>query len=161
MSLLIRVYTQAYVLTGQSESSNAFLGWLNNPNKQTLDLMEAEGLCLDPNANLASITQSLVTLPKRQIVAVDLVSPEAQASVQVSSRAEQAVLYTERFVIQGNIHPAGDMPLRNVFNVVGGDFLPLSDARLYPVIPTRTLASDYAHLLIINKFFVSFYHART
>lgn len=161
MSFVIRVYTPLYVLIGQSESNNAFLGWINNPNKQTLDLMEVQGLSLDPNATLANFSQPLVTLPKSQIVAIDMVSPEAQASVQMFSRAELSVLYTERFVIQANMHPTGDMPVSNIFNVVGGDFLPVSDARLYPVIPTRELPTDYARVLIVNKSFVIFYHPRS
>ena len=161
MSFIIRIYTPAYVLTGQSESTNAFLGWLNNPNKQTLDLLEVQGLSLDPDATLVNFSQPLVTLPKRQIVAMDMVSPEAQASVQMSPRAELSVLYTERFVIQANLHPTGDMPASNIFNVMGGDFFPASDARLYPLIPTRKLPADYARVLIVNKAFINFYHPRT
>jgi hypothetical protein len=161
MSFIIRVYTPTYVLIGQSESTNAFLGWLNNPNKQTIDLLEVQGLCLDPNATLTSLSQPMVTLPKRQIVAVDLVSPEAQASVQMSSRAELSVLYTERFIIQANMRPTGDMPVSNIFNVVGSDFVPVSDARFYPVIPTRKLPTEHARILIVNKHFVNFYHTRT
>jgi len=161
MSFIIRVYTPAYVLIGQSESTNAFLGWLNNPNKQTLDLFEVEGLSLDPNATLVNLSQPLVTLPKRQVEAIDLVSPEAQSSVQLTSRAELAVLYTDRFIIQANMHPSGDMPIRNIFNVIGGDFLSVSDARLYPLVPTRKLSTDQARVLVVNKHSINFYHART
>jgi hypothetical protein len=161
MSFIIRVYTPAYVLIGQSESTNAFLGWLNNPNKQTLDLFEVQGLSLDPDATLANFSQPMVTLPKRQIEGIDLVSPEAQASVQMSTRAELSVLYTQRFVVQAYMHPSGDMPVSNLFNVVGGDFFPVSDARLYPVIPTRQLPTGRARVLIINKLVVNFYHLRT
>lgn len=161
MSFVIRVYTPSYVLIGQSESSNAFLGWLNNPNKQTLDLLEVQGLSLDPNATLVNFSQPLVTLPKRQILAIDMVSPEAQASVQMSSRSELSVLYTERFVIQANLHPTGDMPVSHMFNVIGGDFFAVSDVQLHPIIPTRKLPTNSARVMIVNKSFVDFYHART
>jgi hypothetical protein len=161
MSFVIRVYTPAYVLIGQCESSNAFLGWLNNPNKQTLDLIEVQGLSLDPSATLANFSQPMVTLPKAQILAIDMVSPEAQASVQMSAQAAPAVLFTQRFVMQANMHPSGDMPISNILNVIGGDFFPVSDARLYPVLPTRKLPTDRATVLVVNKFFVNFYHSRT
>lgn len=161
MSFIIRVYTPAYVLIGQSESTNSFLGWLNNPNKQTLDLFEVEGLSLDPDATLVNLSQPSVTLPKRQVEAIDLVSPEAQASLQLTSRTELAVLYTDRFIIQANMHPSGDMPISNVFNVIGGDFFSVSDARLYPLVPTRKLPTGSARVLVVNKHSVNFYHART
>ena len=161
MSFIIRVYTPAYMLIGQSESTNAFLGWLNNPNKQTLDLFEVQGLSLDPDATLVNFSQPVVTLPKIQIEGIDLVSPEAQSSVQMPSRTELSVLYTQRFVIQANMHPTGDMPVSNLFNVVGGDFFPVSDARLYPVVPTRKLPTDHAQVLVVNKRLVNFFPSRT
>ncbi len=71
------------------------------------------------------------------------------------------MLYTDRFVVQANMHPSGEMPVSNIFNVVGGDFLPVSDARLYPLVPTRKLPTDHAQVLIVNKHSVNFYHART
>jgi hypothetical protein len=159
MSFVIRVYTPAYALIGESESTNAFLGWLNNPNKRTLDLFEVHGLSLDPSATLTNFSQSQVTVPKNRILAIDMVSPKAQASVQLPSRAELSVLYTERFVIQANMHPTGDMPVSNIFNVLGGDFLPVSDAKLHPVIPTSKLPTDHARVLVVSKLFVNFYHS--
>jgi hypothetical protein len=161
MSFVIRVYTPAFVLIGQCESSNAFLGWLNNPNKKTLDLMDVQGISLDPDASVVNFSQPMVTFPKGQILAIDMVSPEAQASVQTSARAELAVLFTQRFVIQANMHPSGDMPVSNILNVIGGDFFPVSDARLHPVLPTRKLPTDQAARLVVNKSFVNFYHTRT
>ena len=161
MSFIIRVYTPAYMLIGQSESTNAFLGWLNNPNKQTLDLFEVQGLSLDPNATLFNFSQPTVTIPKGQIEAIDLFSLEAQASIQLPSRTELTVLYTNRFVVQASMHPSGDMAVSNLFNVVGGDFLPVSDARLYPLVPTRKLPADHAQVLVVNKYSVNFYHPRT
>jgi hypothetical protein len=161
MSFIIRLYTPAYMLIGQSESTNAFLGWLNNPNKQTLDLFDVQGLSLDPDATLVNFSQPVVTLPKTQIEGIDLVSPEAQSSVQMPSRAELSVLYTQRFVIQANMHPSGDMSVSNLFNVAGGDFFPVSDARLHPVVPTRKLPTDHARVLVVNKHLVNFFHSRT
>ena len=46
----VRILTPAYLLTGEVEENNAFLGWLNNKDKSTLDLHNVEGLVLDPNA---------------------------------------------------------------------------------------------------------------
>jgi hypothetical protein len=160
MSFIIRVYTPAYMLIGQSESTNAFQGWLNNPTKQTLDLFEVQGLSLDPEATFVNFSQHMITLPKTQIEGIGLVSPEAQSSVQMPSRAELSVLYTHRFVIQANMHPSGDISVSNLFNVASGDFFPVSDARLHPVIPTRNLPTDHAPVLVLNKHHVNFFHSR-
>ena len=89
-----------------------------------------------------------------------LVRSHRQASVQMPPRAELCVLYTGRFVIQASLHPTGDMPIGHMFNVMGGDFFPITDARLHPLVPTRKLPADMARVMIVNKTFVDFYHAR-
>jgi hypothetical protein len=154
----IRVYTSSYVLTGQSESTNSFLGWLNNTAKQTIDLSEVEGLCLDPNALLVRFKQPLVVVPKRQIVAIELLSPEAIASISVSQRTELCVLYTACYVIQGGMHVSGELAVTNLLNVLSSDYFPVSQARIYPILPSRKLPADYAYRLIVNRAHVHFYH---
>ena len=54
-------------------------------------------------------------------------------------RAEMAVLYTPRFVIQAHLHPAGDMRVSNLFNVMSGMVFPTSRAQLHPIVPTCKL----------------------
>jgi hypothetical protein len=158
MSFEIRIYTPWYALTGRSESSNSFLGWINNATKQTLELADVEGMCLDPAALLANFAQPLIVLPKPQIVAVELLSSEAIASVSLDERAEKVILYLGRFVIQAHMHPSGHMPVTNYFNVMSGSFFPVSRVRLYPMVPTRKLPADDAFLMILNRAYVDFYH---
>ncbi|MEW5959350.1 MAG: hypothetical protein AB1801_16590, partial [Chloroflexota bacterium] len=80
----VRVLTPAYLLTGQVEESNAFLGWLNNKDKNTLDLHHVEALVLNPAASIPATAAKLVTLDKSQVVGIDMFTPEAQRAVRVS-----------------------------------------------------------------------------
>ncbi|NJN99118.1 MAG: hypothetical protein HC875_36015 [Anaerolineales bacterium] len=154
----IRVLTPAYLLTGEVEENNAFLGWLNNKDKNTLDLHNVEGIMLDPNASMPATAAKLVTLAKSQVVALDMMDARAQRTINVSNRTQQAVLYTSRFIIQANLHPTGDMPISNIPNVVKSDFVPLSKVKLHPLLPTRKLPSLESPLMIFNWRHVDFYH---
>jgi hypothetical protein len=156
----VRVFTPAYLLTGQVEESNAFLGWLNNKDKNTLDLHNAEALILNPNASIPATAARLVTLDKSQVVGIDMFTPEALRAVRVSERAELAVLYTARFIIQANLHPTGDMPISRIPDVVKSNFVPVSQARLHPLLPTRQLPSLESPLLILNWRHIDFYHSQ-
>jgi hypothetical protein len=156
----VGVLTPAYLLTGQVEENNAFLGWLNNKDKNTLDLYDVESLVLDPNASIPATTAKLVTLDKSQVVGIDMISPEAQRSVNISGRAELAVLYTARFIIQANLHPRGDMPINKIPDVIKSDFVAVSRANLHPLLPTRQLPSLESALMILNWRHVDFYHAQ-
>ncbi len=156
----VGVLTSAYLLTGQIEENNAFLGWLNNKDKKTLDLYDVESLVLDPNAAIPATTAKLVTLAKSQVVGIDMISPQAQQSIKTSGRAELAVLYTARFIIQANLHPRGDMSINKIPNVIKSDFVPVSKANLHPLLPTRQLPSLKSALMILNWRHIDFYHSQ-
>jgi hypothetical protein len=160
MRVPVVVYTLSYLLSGRAVSSDSFLGWLNNPNKQTIDLAQVEALPLDPEAKLGSMSWPEVTVPKDQIVAIGLTTPEGSGLLSLPTRAELAVLYTGRFVIQGHVRPTGDMPINNLINTTSGMFFPVSQAEIHPLVPTRPLGNTHSRLLIVNKTCVHFYHPR-
>ena len=63
----VRVYTPAYLLTGEVEETHSFLGWMNNKDKSTLDLHHVEALVLDPKSSIPAIAFALIALtsPRR------------------------------------------------------------------------------------------------
>ncbi|MBE7554442.1 MAG: hypothetical protein HS126_25605 [Anaerolineales bacterium] len=154
----VRVLTPAYLLTGEVEENNAFLGWLNNKDKSTLDLRNVEALILDPNASMPATSAKMVTLAKSQVVGIDMLDPVGQRTINLSGRTQSAVLYSSRFIIQANLHPTGDMPISNIPNVVKSDFVPASRVKLHPLLPTRTLPSLESPLIIFNWRHIDFYH---
>ncbi len=156
----VRVLTPAYLLTGQVEETNAFLGWLNNKDKNTLDLHDVESLVLNPDASIPATAAKLVTLDKSQVVAIDMISPGGQRSINISGRAELAVLYTARFIIQANLHPTGDMPINRIPDVVKSNFVAVTQARLHPLLPTRELPSLESKMMILNWRHIDFYHGQ-
>ena len=157
----IRVLTPNYWLAGEVEENNAFLGWLNNKDKKVLELHNVKGITLDPASVLPALVHNTITLHKNQIVAIDLSSPEAQRNVKIGSRAEPALLYSDRFVIEGNLHPSGEMPISRIPDVVQSNFVPLSEVKLNPLIPTnRKLSVIKSKLMIFSWQYIDFYHGR-
>lgn len=156
----VRVLTPAYLLTGEIEENTAFLGWLNNKDKLTLDLHNVEGLVLDPDSSMPATAAPLVTLAKSQVVAIDMLSPQGQRTINLSERRQLAVLYTARFIIQANLHPTGEMPINNIPNVVKSNFVAVSQAQLHPLLPTRKLPSLESALMVLNWNHIDFYHGR-
>lgn len=156
----VRVLTPAYLLTGEVEENNAFLGWLNNKDRSTLDLHNVEGLLLDPDAAMPATSAKMITLAKSQVVGLDMLDSAGQRTISVGSRTQLAVLYTARFIIQANLHPTGDMPISNIPNVVKSDFVPVTKANLHPLIPTRKLPSLESALMLLNWRHIDFYHAQ-
>ena len=156
----ISVFTPAYHLTGEVEENSAFLGWLNNKDKSTLDLHNVQGLLLDPQASLPATAAKQVTLEKSQVVAIDMVSPDGQRTLQVSERKVLAVLYTQRFIIQANLHPTGDMPINRIPDVVKSNFVTATQVKLHPLHPTRKLPRLESPIMILNWRHIDFYHSQ-
>jgi hypothetical protein len=157
----VHVLTPAYLLTGDIEENNAFLGWLNNKDKSTLDLHNVEGLLLDPHTTMPATMAKMVTLAKSQVVAIDMLTPAGQKTINLGSRTQLAVFYTARFIIQGNLHPTGDMPISNIPNVIKSDFTPISKVQLHPLLPTRKLPALESALMLLNWRYIDFYHEQS
>ena len=154
----VRVYTPAYLLTGAVEETHSFLGWMNNKDKSTLDLHHVEALVLDPKSSIPAVAAGQVTLHKSQVVAIDMFSPTARQAIKMSDRAELAVLYTARFMIQANLHPGGDMPISRIPDVVKSNFVAVTQAKLHPLLPTRRLPALESPVMILNWHHLDFYH---
>ncbi|MFQ5613522.1 MAG: hypothetical protein ACE5H9_15465 [Anaerolineae bacterium] len=160
MTFKARVFTPDYLLGGEMKVSEALIGELNNPNRRTVSLHQAQVTTLDPQATLPALTLAAVVLPKRTIVGIDLSDPPARSAVRLPPRLELVVLYTSRFIIQAQLCLQGDMPVGHVFNVLGGDFFPVTRAHIHPIRPTRPFEPVQAALLMLNKGWIDFYHQR-
>ncbi|MEM7344694.1 MAG: hypothetical protein AAF485_10655 [Chloroflexota bacterium] len=154
----VRVLTPAYLLTGEVEENSAFLGWLNNKDKLTLDLHNAEGLVLNPDASLPGTATQVATIHKRQVVGVEMLDQAGQQSINTSGRSELAVLYTARFVIQANLYPPGEMGINKIPDVTKSNFVVTTQAKLHSLLPIRNLPSLEASLLLLNWGHIDFYH---
>jgi hypothetical protein len=158
MEFPIRVYTNSYLLSGLCESNDAFLGWLNSQDRQTIEMKQVEGLSLDPQALLVSFQQPMVVLPKSQIVAVEMLYAQTGELISLPPRQDLVVLYTRRFVFRAYAHPSGEASVTNLLNVVSGNFFPISHVQFHSVIPTRELPVDYARLMIVNRSCIDLFH---
>jgi hypothetical protein len=157
--IAVRVFTPKYVLGGYlAPPGQALLGWLNNVNQRAIVLTQAQAMGLEPDSAVKSFSSAEATLPKNRIVAIDLLDQAGRHSVQLSSRRVPAALYADNLLIQANLHPTGDMPASRLFNVMGSDFFPVSEAKIRLALPARDFGSDQAHVLLLNQRWVDFYH---
>jgi hypothetical protein len=99
-------------------------------------------------------------LEKSQVVAIDMVSPDGQQTLKVSDRTVLSVLYTQRFIIQANLHPTGDMPINRIPDVVKSNFVPVTQVNMHPLFPTRKLPRLESPVMILNWRHIDFYHAK-
>jgi len=152
----LRVYTFNYVITGRAMPGGALVGWLNILNKKVLVLHQAQVTSLSPDSPLRPAALPQVTLPKRQIIAIEVL--DGQQIVRLEPRQVPVAIYTARFAIRAELRPPAAAPVEHFFNLLTGIFFPVTDARLHPMIPTRPLDNQQVKLLILNRERIDFYH---
>lgn len=152
----VRVYTSNYVLTGRAKTEGPLVGQLNIPNRQILLLQQVQAISLDLNSPLQPASLSQVTVPKERILLIEVL--DGEQSFQMEPRQVPVGIYTGRFVIQAELRPPANAPADQYLNLLSGPFFTVSNANIHPVIPTRTLASQQASLLVLNRGQIDFYH---
>lgn len=158
--LAARVFTPNYVLGGYlTPPGQALLGWLNNVNQRSIVLTRVQAMGLAPDNIVQAFSPAEVTLPKSRIVAIDLMDDVGRRSIQLSPRRVPAAIYMSGLLIRANLHPTGDMPVANLFNVMGSDFFSVSEAEIRSAVPARDFGPDKAEVLLINQRWVDLFHA--
>jgi hypothetical protein len=157
--MAVRVFTPDYVVGGYvAPPGQAFLGWLNNVNQRAIVVIRTQAMGLAPDSVVEAFSPAKVTVPKRRIVALDLMDEAGRRSIQLAPQRVPAMLYAGGFTIRANLHPTGDMPVANLFNVMGGEFFSISEAKIQPAVPARNFGPAEAQILLINQHWVDFFH---
>jgi hypothetical protein len=156
----VRIFTPDYVLGGfLAPPGQAFLGWLNNVNQRAILLTRVQAMGLVPESAVQTFSMAEATVPKSRIVALDLMDDTGRRSIQLAPRRVSAALYAGGFFIRANLHPTGDMPIANLFNVATADFFAVSGAQIRTARAARDFGPDQAQVMLINQRWVDFYHA--
>lgn len=156
----VRIFTPDYVLGGfLAPPGQAFLGWLNNINQRAIVLSRGQAMGLAPDSAVQAFSPSEATVPKSRIVALDLMDEAGQRNVQLAPRRVPATIYAGGFIIQANLHPTGDMPAANLFNVTPADFFAVSQAEIRAAGPAHDFGPTQSQVMLINQHWVDFFHA--
>lgn len=136
------------------------VGFLNIPTQPTLVLTNAQLQAIGSQAAIANGTPAEITIPKAALIAF-IPRDEAamrSAAMQMSNRAERAVIYAGPYLLRAAFMLVGDMPLRNFFGASGGSLVALTDAEVSCQLPGAQFAPLKAPILILNKTLVQLYH---
>lgn len=152
----MRVYTLDYAITGRAKTEGPLLGQLNIPNSKVLILQQVQAVSLDPNSSLRPASLPQVTVPKERILLIEVL--DGEQSFRLEPRQVPVGIYTGRFIIQAELRPPPNAPAEKYLNLLSGSFFTVSNAKIHPVIPTRTLENQQAALLVLNRGQIDFYH---
>ena len=84
--------------------------------------------------------------------------PGFRDRVQLLKNFDRVIAYTPHAVVRGNIHRGVETRLRDLFDLMSGSFLAMTDASTFPTTELPCKFQQQAELLIVNRFYVNLYH---
>ena len=68
-------------------------------------------------------------------------------------------IYTSSFAIQGEFHLGGEMRVRDFLDGLVAEFVPVTNAKLFPLVPPKANIATNHPFVIINTNFNTMYHS--
>jgi len=154
------VICREYFVRGGFQPIGPMLPFLNDAGRRFIQFQDPTLTAYDAGNPLAKLHPSGVMLGKQEIVAISILDPEGVEAAQLFATSSKMIVYTNRFVIQGNLHMGAEDTPMDFLSDSNADFVGMTDATLYPLVAAQRQPQLKASLLIINRSNVLFYHER-
>jgi hypothetical protein len=152
------VLTSTFQVRGKLHVLGVMQTFLNDEQKPTLSVYNADVIGLNVNNPAAHMTQPEVILNKRYaaIVALEAMPPQGQLSIL--ARAEQLMMYTDSFALSARFHMGPDARLSDFTEASLQQYLLASDIKIYPLFQARPGMVQAAPIALIHKSQIRLYH---
>lgn len=154
----VQILTSTFQLAGRFEFFGPPLIYLNDPERDGIVLTDARIAALDPNVPFKGLNRPVATIRRSQVALLHLVDPEIQAKANLLRREERLVTYTPMAILQGDYHMSVESQVEDFLSTTSGEFLPLTDARVFPLVSLPMPFPQHCDLLLVARPFIQMYH---
>ncbi len=154
----VQVLTADFQFSGQLETVGPVGNFINDPTRDSMALYDVRVTPLTPNSPLGPVSRSHVVVRKQAIVLLYLTSAESRASVHALARSELLVAYTPVAVCRGQFHMPTEANLNEFLGVTPGEFLPITDAQVFPLVLIPDPFPTTAEVLLLGRAHLQLYH---
>lgn len=155
----VQVLGRRFQFNGKMEPVGPVLDFFNDENRSTVPLYDVEILPIKPSAHLSGIKRPEITVSDGELGLIYFLDPEYRQRTQVMRHFDNVIAYTPYALLRGKFHRGVETRLRDLFDLMPGSFLVMTDASIFPTIDLPAPFPRQADFLIVNRFFVDLYHA--
>jgi hypothetical protein len=156
----VQILTPTLQLAGRFEFFGPLLFYLNDADRDGVVIQNARIAALDPSAPLRMLNRPSVTIRRSEIALLHLADPEILAKASLLKREERLVAYTPLAILQGDFHMLVESQLEDFLSTTTGQFLPLTDAQVFPLVSLPMSFPERCDLLMVSRRFIQIYHPR-
>ncbi len=154
------LFTHRYMFSGEITAGGPLLRYLLDPTRAGIRMIHVTATLLEPGASsMSNFQQDELIIIKEQVVFMRFDEAVAAKAISLSQTGEQLLVYTERFVIQGQFQTSSKKD-RLIDAAEGplGRWAQAYHVFLHPLIPTAKSAPVTAKLILLNKEAIQFFH---
>lgn len=155
----VEVLTATFQIGGKLSPVGGFGMFLNDTMRTTFSIMDAQVTPLPPGWRAGGFSQAELIIPKES-VQVMLVGDLDVSSLNLLPKKEKLAMYTDTFVVSGNVHMGQDERYEGVFHGSGGPFFGVTDAEVYSVRQVKTEIAGAAPIVFVQRNHIDIYHRR-
>lgn len=151
-------FSAARRFEGIYEPMGALLDDINSASKGDFFLSKATSTMLSPDSLLSPVSLPEVIIRKQDVVFFYFKDESAHDKFRLLTRTEKIVVYTATFALRGNFHLGVEQRVRDMFDTMRGDFQPMTDITIFPLIKTHVSIPRQLKMAFINIKNIQMYH---
>jgi hypothetical protein len=136
----------------------ALLADINDPEKGDFYLTEATFTTLAQDSKFPPVSVPEVVVRKLDTIFFYFEDESADEQFRLLNRTEKVIVYTATFALRGNFHLGAEQKIRDMFDTMRGDFQPMTDVTIFPLLQPRTAIPREQKMLLINTENIQLYH---
>lgn len=160
-SYLTEVFTDTYKIEGTYQPIGQFMTAINKPDSVCLELTDASFTPLRPGSALRTIGHPQVIVNKGDVHFMGFKDDSILDDLNMLKRVIRAIAYTPAFVLRGDFHIGAEDQFVDMLDSLRGDFQPLTDVTVFPLIETQVGVARQHALVFLNTRAIELYHPDT
>ncbi len=130
--ILIDVSTGNFLIRGGLEARGDLLVFLNDPNRSSFPIIDAQVMADGPEYKVSAMKQSSFTVSQEHIAFVAVTNEDDAAKVQFVQASRPVVFYTNWFAIRGDLHVSSEARDDELMDPTKA-FFAVTNVSVYPI----------------------------
>jgi hypothetical protein len=154
----VRVYTATHVIEGMHQPAGSFMNAINEADNVCFAVNDATFQPLSAQSMLRPTTVPEAVVNKYDILFICFSDDTLQNEINMLRRVERVIAYTPAFALRGDFHLGAEAQTRDMVDTFRGQFQPLTDVTIFPLIETNVSIPRNESMVIVNARAIPLYH---
>lgn len=152
------VFTDAFKMTGKLEPTGEILTALGDKQRTCIPIHDVEITPISAYSPLGPLAIPELIINKANVTMVAVLDAADYDDIRLQASITVLTVYTPAFAIQAEFHLGGELRTRDFIDGLAYDFLPATNAKLFPLLPSKLGPTDNLPFVILNKNAITMYH---